>query len=231
MSCSAADYLQDLKCRLETMAHQAALTANGKQRAYAKHFNQRSSIRRFGVGDQVILLIPDSGNKIYACWTGPGKVVQFCFPHSYKVKLPRNNVRQVHVNKIRKYYPKVSAIKVIFEERAFWNVHPTPKIDDEVTFEVTLAHHCFDHLSHTWQTQIKGLLEKHRYLFNKRVHIAKVGEYKIRLSPGQTKKKPYLYRIPKTLKPKVDEQIEKLLRLGLIEDSIAEIAHSMCVCE
>ncbi|GFU27785.1 retrovirus-related Pol polyprotein from transposon 17.6 [Trichonephila clavipes] len=93
------------------------------------YFNKRSSVKNFSIGEQVVLLIPDSSNKIYARWTGPGEIIQHHPPHSYKVKLPDGTVRHVHVNKIRKYHPRALAVGVIFEgDHEFGEIHPTPNL-------------------------------------------------------------------------------------------------------
>ncbi|GFV74824.1 retrovirus-related Pol polyprotein from transposon 17.6 [Trichonephila clavipes] len=131
ISQSAADYLQEMKINMEKAAESASLTAAQKQKAYGDYFNKRSSVKNFSIGEQVVLLIPDSSNKIYARWTGPGEIIQHHPPHSYKVKLPDGT--------------------------------------------------------------------------------------------------PFVYRIPESLKIKVDEQIEELVRLDLIEESDAEIAYPI-VC-
>ncbi|GFW98240.1 hypothetical protein TNCV_331921 [Trichonephila clavipes] len=73
---------------MEKEAESASLTAAQKQKAYGDYFNKRSSVKNFSIGEQVVLLIPDSSNKIYARWTGPGEIIQHHPPHSYKVKLP-----------------------------------------------------------------------------------------------------------------------------------------------
>ncbi|GFT95901.1 hypothetical protein TNCV_312381 [Trichonephila clavipes] len=190
ISQSAADYLQEMKINMEKAAESASLTAAQKQKAYGDYFNKRSSVKNFSIGEQVVLLIPDSSNKIYARWTGPGEIIQHHPPHSYKVKLPDGTVRHVHVNKIRKYHPRALAVGVIFEgDHEFGEIHPTL------------------------------------------IYRAKVGTHRIRLKPNIERKKPfvYIYRIPESLKIKVDEQIEELVRLDLIEESDAEIAYPI-VC-
>ncbi|GFW90655.1 retrovirus-related Pol polyprotein from transposon 17.6 [Trichonephila clavipes] len=126
ISQSAADYLQEMKINMEKAAESASLTAAQKQKAYGDYFNKRSSVKNFSIGEQVVLLIPDSSNKIYARWTGPGEIIQHHPPHSYKVKLPDGTVRHVHVNKIRKYHPRALAVGVIFEDdHEFGEIHPT----------------------------------------------------------------------------------------------------------
>ncbi|GFV32883.1 integrase catalytic domain-containing protein [Trichonephila clavipes] len=72
---SAADYLQEMKINMEKAAESASLTAAQKQNAYGDYFNKRSSVKNFNNGEQVVLLIPDSSNKIYARWTGPGEII------------------------------------------------------------------------------------------------------------------------------------------------------------
>ncbi|GFY34016.1 retrovirus-related Pol polyprotein from transposon opus [Trichonephila clavipes] len=174
---------------MEKAAESASLTVAQKQKAYGDYFNKRSSVKNFSIGEQVVLLIPDSSNKIYARWTGPGEIIQHHPPHSYKVKLSDGTVRHVHVNKIRKYHPRALAVGVIFEDdHEFGEIHPTPNLSRS-TSERVLHEINLNHLKETVR----------------------------------------IYRIPKSLKIKIDEQIEELLRLDLIEESDAEIAYPI-VC-
>ncbi|GFR27757.1 retrovirus-related Pol polyprotein from transposon 17.6 [Trichonephila clavata] len=229
ISQSAADYLQEMKIKMEKAAESISLTAAQKQKSYGDYFNKRSSVKNFSIGEQVVLLIPDSSNKIYARWTGPGEIIQHHPPHSYKVKLPDGTVRHVHVNKIRKYHPRALAVGVIFEDdHEFGEIHPTPNLLRS-TSERVLHETDLNHLKETEREQVLAILLKHRTLFISDVKIAKVGAHRIRLKPNIERKKPFLYRIPESLKIKVDEQIEELLRLDLIEESDAEIAYPI-VC-
>ncbi|GFV60819.1 retrovirus-related Pol polyprotein from transposon opus [Trichonephila clavipes] len=174
---------------MEKAAESASLTAAQKQKAYGAYFNKRSSVKNFSIGEQVVLLIPDSSNKIYARWTGPGEIIQHHPPHSYKVKLLDGTVRHVHVSKIRKYHPRALAVGVIFEDdHEFGEIHPTPNLSRS-TSERVLREINLNHLKETVR----------------------------------------IYRIPESLKIKVDQQIEELLRLDLIEESDAEIAYPI-VC-
>ncbi|GFQ73457.1 integrase catalytic domain-containing protein [Trichonephila clavata] len=66
ISQSAADYLQEMKIKMGKAAENASLTAAQKQKNYGDYFNRRSSVKNFSIGEQAVLLIPDSGNKIYA---------------------------------------------------------------------------------------------------------------------------------------------------------------------
>ncbi|GFW24923.1 retrovirus-related Pol polyprotein from transposon 17.6 [Trichonephila clavipes] len=184
---------------MEKATESASLTAAQKQKAYGDYFNKRSSVRNFSIGEQVVLLIPDSSNKIYARWTGPGEIIQHHPAHSYKFKLSDGTVRHVHVNKIRKYHPRALAVGVIFEDdHKFREIHPTPNLSRS-TSERVLHEIDMNHLKKTAREQLLAILLKHQILFTK------------------------------SLKIKVDEQIEELLRLDLIEEFDAEIAYPI-VC-
>ncbi|GFQ97461.1 retrovirus-related Pol polyprotein from transposon 17.6 [Trichonephila clavata] len=195
ISQSAADYLQEMKIKMEKAAESASLTAAQKQKSYGDYFNKRSSVKNFSIGEQVVLLIPDSSNKIYARWTGPGEIIQHHPPHSYKVKLPDGTVRHVHVNKIRKYHPRALAVGVIFEDdHEFGEIHPTPNLLRS-TSERVLHETDLNHLKETEREQVLAILLKHRTLFTSDVKIAKVGAHRIRLKPNIERKKPFLLSI------------------------------------
>ncbi|GFU75630.1 hypothetical protein TNCV_2863441 [Trichonephila clavipes] len=204
ISQSAADYLQEMKINMEKAAESASLTAAQKQKAYGDYFNKRSSVKNFSIGEQVILLISDSSNKIYARWTGPGEIIQHHPPHSYKVKLPDGTVTTNSRN------PSHSNLSKSTSER--------------VLHEINL-----NHLKESEREQVLAIVLKHQTLFTSDVKIANVGTHRIRLKPNIERKKLFVYRMPESLKIKVDEQIEELLRLDLIEESDAEIAYPI-VC-
>ncbi|GFQ85630.1 retrovirus-related Pol polyprotein from transposon 17.6 [Trichonephila clavata] len=190
-----ADYLQEMKIKMEKAAESASLTAAQKQKSYGDYFNKRSSVKNFSIGEQVVLLIPDSSNKIYARWTGPGEIIQHHPPHSYKVKLSDGIIRHVHVNKIRNYHPRALASGVIFEDdHEFGEIHPTPNLSRS-TSERVLHETDLNHLKETEREQVLAILLKHRTLFTSDVKIAKVGAHRIRLKPNIERKKPFLYRI------------------------------------
>jgi transposase InsO family protein len=94
-------YLEELKINLEKAAQQAKLTAVIQQERMAGSYNRRSSERKFNEGDQVIVLMLDSTNKLFARWQGPATIVKEVRPHSFLVKMDDGAVRHLHQNKLR----------------------------------------------------------------------------------------------------------------------------------
>ncbi|GBM62721.1 hypothetical protein AVEN_76101-1 [Araneus ventricosus] len=122
-----------------------------------------STSKSFMPGDQVYLLIPDSSNKLYARWTGPGEIIKHIPPHSYLVKLPDGRKKQIHVNKIRKFQMRVNMVGVIFQNEEKFGEITVPEKDYllpsqklEMDCEVDL-----DHLNELQKEKIKELLIKH----------------------------------------------------------------------
>ncbi|GFS75684.1 retrovirus-related Pol polyprotein from transposon 297 [Trichonephila clavipes] len=100
MKGSVESYLKKLKEKLEVATHKAKLTSDVQQDSYAKYYNRKKKHREFAPGDQVLVLIPDSTNKLYARWTGPVKVVKRVKPNPYYLQMAGGNLRLLHVNKI-----------------------------------------------------------------------------------------------------------------------------------
>ncbi|GFW30012.1 hypothetical protein TNCV_1593301 [Trichonephila clavipes] len=208
MKGSVESYLKKLKEKLEVAIHKAKLTSDVQQGSYAKYYNRQKKHREFAPGDQVLVLIPDSTNKLYARWTGPVKVVK----------------------RIREYRARVQTVGVIYDiDDEYGEIYETPTVpaaekNDEALDRVTL-----DYLSKKQQTQLKDLLHRHRTLFSGKIKRAKVGEHVIKLKNEEETMKPKTYKIPENLKRKVDVQIDELLELELIEPVVSEIAHPV-VC-
>ncbi|GFY32847.1 transposon Tf2-9 polyprotein [Trichonephila clavipes] len=208
------------------------LNMKGPVESYLKRLkeNRQKKHREFAPGDQGLVLIPDSTNKLYARWTGPVKVVKRVKPNSYYLQMAGGNLRLLHVNKIREYRARVQTVGVIYDiDDEFVEIYETPTVpaaekNDEALDGVTL-----DYLSKKQQTQLKDLLHRHRTLFSGKIKRAKVGEHVIKLKNEEETMKPKTYKIPENLKRKVDVQIDELLELGLIEPVVSEIAHPV-VC-
>ncbi|GBN64760.1 hypothetical protein AVEN_99713-1 [Araneus ventricosus] len=102
-------YLEDLKSKFEVAAEQAKLVSAVQQENTAYYHNLRSSNKVFKVRDQVIVLIPNSTNKLFAGWQGPATIAEKRNPHSFLVKLPDGSTKHIHQNKLKKYITNSNA--------------------------------------------------------------------------------------------------------------------------
>jgi len=87
-------------------------TSHGEraQAKYTSQYNLRNRDKHFSVGEQMLILVPDStASKVYSRWKGPATVVEVKSPYRYLVEL--NGSRQhVHANKLRKFHVRVDEV-------------------------------------------------------------------------------------------------------------------------
>ncbi|GFV84363.1 retrovirus-related Pol polyprotein from transposon 412 [Trichonephila clavipes] len=216
---SLESYLKKLQEKLEVATHKAKLTSNVQQGSYAKYYNRQKKHREFAPGDQVLVLIPDSTNKLYARWTGPVKVVKRVKSNSYYLLMAGGHLRLLHVSKIREYRARVQTVGVIYDiDDEFGEIYETSTVpaaenNDEALDGVTL-----DYLSKKQQTQLKDLLHRHRTLFSGKIKRAKVGEHVIKLkneeeTMRERERNPKLTKDTRKLKEKSRRADRRIVRV------------------
>ncbi|GFW24642.1 retrovirus-related Pol polyprotein from transposon 17.6 [Trichonephila clavipes] len=173
MKRSVESYLKKLKEKLEVAIHKAKLTSDVQQGIYAKYYNRQKKHREFAPGDQVLVLITDSANKLYARWTGPVKIVKRVKPNSYYLQMAGGNLRLLHVNKIREYRTRVQTVGVAYDiDDEFGEIYETPTVPAAEKNDEALDRVKLDYLCKKQQTQLKDLLHRHRALFSGKIKRA-----------------------------------------------------------
>jgi len=71
-----------LHAKLSEIHEYAEDHAMQEQEKYVAYYNRRAREKKMEIGEQVIVLLPDSSNKFLSRWQGPGLVVDFKPPHS-----------------------------------------------------------------------------------------------------------------------------------------------------
>ena len=111
------EYLKELRENLEIALNYASSHAEPAQQRYAERHNQRSREKKFAVGDEVLILKPDSTtSRVFSRWKGPAKIISVVSPHSYIVELDGTR-SHLHANYLRKY--NVHADEINYDSSAF----------------------------------------------------------------------------------------------------------------
>jgi len=80
-------FLEELKNNLQVASDSADKHCRQAQRKYAHNYNLHCTDRKFDVGQQVIVLLPDSQRRhILTCWQGPATTIERKSPYSYVVE-------------------------------------------------------------------------------------------------------------------------------------------------
>ena len=237
------EYLQSLKENLEIAKAYAETHANKESKRYVDHYNLRSADKSFQVGDKVVVLAPDSANKVYSRWQGPGVIHKVKSPYSYIVEL-EGKLMHLHANKIRRYRERlmqatVNNCAVIFDkdsefgtvEVAEGNALADPGVGDadRVLPSKRLVPDQLLGLTETERQQLGAVLDKFPAVFSDKPGFCSLVEHEIVTTPEFKPKRLRAYRVPELLKPEVERQIRELLDSGFIYPSKSEMA-SPVVC-
>jgi len=95
------DYFDQLRADLELGAKIATENADVAQRAYNKYYNLKSRDTTFSEGEQVLILLPDSTNRLKSQWIGPCVVISKISPYSYRLLLEDGSTRTLYANHLR----------------------------------------------------------------------------------------------------------------------------------
>ena len=235
------EYVLDLKTRLQEtceLAHSHLLKAQGRQKRY---YDCKAKDRTFRVGEKVLLLLPTSGSKLLLQWKGPFEVLART-GNDYKVQLA-NRTSTVHVNMLKKYWERASAISPVEGKRP----SPTAEIkneacaaiiepwdeEEEGTTSLSLIKDkqlenykdvlISSELTEIQQKQARDLVYEFKDIFSDIPRVTNLGEHSIELTtdePIRTK----AYQLPYAMRKVLEKEIETMEKLSIIEPSTASYA-------
>ncbi|XP_061098630.1 uncharacterized protein LOC133128839 [Conger conger] len=176
------------------------------QREKARLYNRGAQVREFAPGDKVMILVPTSECKFLAQWHGPYEVVERTGPVNYRVRQPgrRHRLQIYHVNLMKRWHEPPPAPTPVLS--AQWVPPPTP--------DVSIG----EQLSSRQQQALRELVNRSRDIFSTMPGRTHLIAHDISTEPGKTVKlRPY--RIPEARRHAIQEEVKKMLDLGVIEES------------
>ncbi|XP_070179133.1 uncharacterized protein [Littorina saxatilis] len=104
---TTAEYVVDLRQRLEDTLKLAQQNLDSSSRRYAKAFDRRAVKRKFKIGSRVLLLIPLKRNKLEMAWQGPYEVVGKVGEQDYRLRIGSKE-KLYHANLLKQYMERES---------------------------------------------------------------------------------------------------------------------------
>ena len=103
---SVVSYVLLVRERLERMAELVQENLSRSQKQQKVWYDRNARSREFQPGDQVLVLLPTSTNKLIAQWQGPYVVVRRLGKVNYEVEMDdkRKKKKTMHVNMLRKWH-------------------------------------------------------------------------------------------------------------------------------
>lgn len=119
-------YIIDLRSKLENCAKLALENSKLSQKSFSTYFDLKAKDRSLTVGDEALILLPDSSNKLLMSWKGPYPVVKRLNKVNYVLDCG-NRTKVFHINLLKRYVRRatVSNTSIISEHVANISVVPS----------------------------------------------------------------------------------------------------------
>ena len=238
---STYQYVIDLQERLESTCELARKELTKASVKYKTHFDVKAKERRFECGDRVLLLLPTSSNKLLMHWRGPYEVVKRVARNNYKLMV-NGKEKTYHANLLKRYVERddedssrevsaqvdqVGAIHIVDEDDGidgsvritFPAVEQTEGIDD-VRFG--------DDVPVDKQTQMQALFQEFTDVMTDVPGKTDIISHSVELTSDEhIRTRPY--PVPQALRETIREEVETMLKMGVIEKSTSPYASPVVI--
>src|SRR5271163_3109077 len=109
-------FLDRLKNDLKVCHDAADIKCAKAQQSYVDQFNLKSTPKSLEIGDQVLVTLPDSSNKLRARRQGPAVIHFKHSKDSYSVAMPGGAVRRLHADLLRPVKLSIHGVGIIFDD-------------------------------------------------------------------------------------------------------------------
>ncbi|XP_063075477.1 uncharacterized protein LOC134465637 [Engraulis encrasicolus] len=176
------------------------------QRQQQASYNRPARPREFKPGDRVLVLVPTVECKFLAAWQGPYEVIERVGDVNYKVRQTdkRKKVQIYHVNLLKKWHAR----------EALFSCLPSTESKELARDAVQVGPNLAPHQ----RQMVLELVDRNRDVFSSLPGHTEVVQHEVRTIPGKrVNQRPY--RVPEARKAVIQEEVRKMLELGVIEES------------
>ena len=232
---SSYQYVIELRDRLEEASDLAQETAKMKASSYKSYFDKKTSKRSFKINDEVLLLQHDSSNKLLMRWKGPFKIVEVRSNINYVIDM--NGTKKLyHINMLKRYHRRATSDKpnIANEQTALESVGIVNNIDPVQfctidDFEEETNFFSFDsddskdinispHLNADQSRDVEKILNKYAKTFSNVPGNTDTVTHNIELKSKEIICRRN-YPVPLHLKKYFDDEVDKMLEMGIIQPS------------
>ena len=221
---SVVSYVLMMQERLEKLREIVRENLEDAQATQKEWYDRNARNREFQPGDQVLILLPTTSNKLLAEWRGPYPVVRKVSNVTYEVKVTDSHKKNriFHVNMLRGWKSPTAALFVAQE------VSETEEEDDGVVLwdgsrneaEQPNVNPILPPQQHS---ELEEILRQFSDVLSSRPGRTNVAECRIRVGAAAPIRLPP-YRLPHAYRDIVKGELEEMEKDGIIECSTSEWA-------
>jgi hypothetical protein len=229
---SSYQYIIELRERLDEgleLAHEALAQA---QNRYKKYYDKKARIRRFKIGEEVLMLLPTNSNKLLMQWKGPFEIEAVVGVNDYKINISGKS-KTYHANLLKKYHRreevKVGA-SIIYSVCAavieYDSSDPEDIVDDEALLELGYAGGKENYtdvklssdLDSEQEKQLRAKVREYASIFTENPGLTDLVEHHIPLTSNKPiRSKPYA--TPYSCRESLKKDVNAMLEMNIIERS------------
>ncbi|XP_078504379.1 uncharacterized protein LOC144762951 [Lissotriton helveticus] len=199
------DYATALKSNLGKVRELAMGHLLVSQTSQKRAYDRGKKWRQLQVGDWALVLLPSSSHKFKAEWMGPYKVVEVIGRTSYRLQVAPSKLQSYHINLLKKWLGPPPA-----------EIHVADGAGSDSSTIDLLVHN--EELQDRQQSELRMTLCTFQDVFSSRPGRTSMAEHCIDTPPGKKVRiKPY--RVPEARRAAIKQEVEEMLRLGVIQPS------------
>ncbi|XP_077869382.1 uncharacterized protein LOC144360596 [Saccoglossus kowalevskii] len=234
-----AEYVINMRDKIGEMMEvvkQNMVVAQAKQ---IRWYDVKARDRSFDIGEKVLVLLPSRSQKLQAEWQGPFQVTRKMTAVDYEVNVGsrRKTCRVYHINMLRPWKEReeiacfVDIVEVVKEENDVLDacfVDIVDVVKEENGLLDTVAEKkgkenwkdvkIYENLSEEQRAEVLQLLERYGDVFTDAPGLTGLVEHEVVTCEGfPLRQKPY--RLPQAVQSTVREELDKMLKSGVIRPS------------
>ena len=218
---SVVSHVLTVQDRLSKMSELARENLRKAQTVQKRWYDKNSRERTFQAGEQVLVLLPSTTNKLLAQWQGPYPVIRKITPVTYEVDMfdHKKRKRMFHVNMLKKWNIPTLALWTESKNGTDETEDDLPSWKDDT--DPKEAPKMGPQLANEQRSELQELLDKFLDILSNcpgktdliKHEIHTTSSHPIRLPP---------HRIPHAYKDMVQQELGDMLSNGIIEPSTSE---------
>ncbi|XP_071057618.1 uncharacterized protein [Onthophagus taurus] len=231
-------YVLKLLERLKNMQEIVEISMKEAQNKSKKYYDKKAKEIIYKEGDKVMIYQPARTNKLQMQWEGPKKVVRKISDTNYILEdlTGRRKQTLIHVNLLKPYYekPEIVAMYVTSsgEEETEMNIYKLEKKEEATLLatEVLQQSKGIGEFTEEQRMDLENLIGEFPGLFSNRPGRTNLVQHDIALKEERIiRTKPYS-QSPR-VREIIDEEIDKMLNLGVIKPSDSPYSSPMIIIE
>ena len=211
------------------VVHQKKVDSQEKSK---KWYDQKAREVNYEPGEEVLVLCTQQKKPLSLKYEGPYKILLKVSPVDYVINFPnkRKTEKVLHANMIKKYNARKEFVNYLSNDvgliiendnELFDEMDDFVNINKRVDLDIIIADK-LTHLSTNQQADLKALLSQHTDVISDKPGCCQDFVYKIKLKEGSKPVQQHPYRMSPNQQKWLREEIDQLLRDGLIEQCTSE---------